>query len=120
MNQAQVRFLSCEPLLGEIHLDDWLAQKTVHWVIAGGESGPKARPSDPDWFLGVRDQCAAHGVPFHFKQWGDWAPLDAVAGPNMPRGILSDGYSAPMGRFGKKASGRLLEGKTWDEAPIGA
>ena len=117
-NQAQVRFLSCEPLLGEIHLDDWLAPKEVHWVIAGGESGPKARPSDPAWFAGVQEQCAIHDTPFHFKQWGDWAPLDAVAGPHLPRGVLSDSYSAPMGRFGKKISGRALQGQTWDGVPL--
>ena len=68
---AHTRFLSCEPLLGEIDLDDWLERKTVHWVIAGGESGPKARPSDPKWFYAVRDQCITHATPFHFKQWGD-------------------------------------------------
>ena len=118
MNPARVRFLSCEPLLDEIHLDDWLTQEVVHWVIAGGESGPKARPSDPAWFMAVRDQCADHGTPFHFKQWGDWAPLDAVAGPNLPRGTLSDGYSARIGRFGKKVSGRELQGRTWDEVPM--
>ena len=118
MNPARVRFLSCEPLLDEIHLDDWLEQEAVHWVIAGGESGPKARPSDPAWFMAVRDQCIAHGTPFHFKQWGDWAPLDAVASRNLPRKFLSDGYSAPMGRFGKKAGGRVLEGRTWDGVPM--
>ena len=115
---ARVRFLSCEPLLGEIKLEDWLSRKVIHWVIAGGESGPKARPSDPSWFYAVRDQCVAHATPFHFKQWGDWAPLDAVEG-SLPRSILNDNsYSTPMGRFGKKASGRLLSGRTWDDFPL--
>lgn len=115
---ARIRFLSCEPLLDVIKLDDWLARDVVHWVIAGGESGPKARPSDPVWFYAIRDQCAAHATPFHFKQWGDWAPLDAVES-SSPRSILDDGtYSTPMGRFGKKASGRLLSGRTWDELPF--
>ncbi|WP_428419242.1 DUF5131 family protein [Methylibium sp.] len=48
----------------------------LHWVIAGGESGPHARPSHPDWFRSLRDQCAAAGVPFLFKQWGEWLPID--------------------------------------------
>lgn len=116
-NAAQVRFLSCEPLLGGICLEEWLAQGAVQWVIAGGESGPKARPSDPAWFLGVRDQCVTHGTAFHFKQWGDWAPLDAAGGAEVPRATLERGYSKPMGRFGKKISGRMLEGQTWDGLP---
>ena len=115
-NPARIRFLSCEPLLGEIQLDDWLARKTVNWVIAGGESGPKARPTDPAWFHAVQDQCAAHATPFHFKQWGDWAPVTAVEN-SLPRAIVHEGFSTPMGRFGKKASGRLLNGRTWDQAP---
>lgn len=71
--RARIRFLSCEPLLedlGEIDLTG------IHLVIAGGESGPKARPSHPDWFRSLRDQCAAVGVPFFFKQWGEWREFD--------------------------------------------
>ncbi len=115
---AHTRFLSCEPLLGEIDLDDWLERKTVHWVIAGGESGPKARPSDPKWFYAVRDQCITHATPFHFKQWGEWAPTSAF--PSIvPRSTVEDGsYSTPMGRFGKKASGRILGDRTWDDIPL--
>lgn len=64
---APVRFLSCEPLLGALNLDN-----TVDWVIAGGESGPEARPSHPDWLRLLRDQCLAAHVPFFFKQWGEW------------------------------------------------
>ena len=82
-----VRFLSCEPLLGglgQLHLG------YVNWIIAGGESGPKARPMDPDWVRSIRDQCQAAGVPFFFKQWG---------GVN------------------KKRAGRILDGRTWDEMP---
>lgn len=100
---AAVRFLSCEPLLGPVDLtriheefdgglghswesclngrrfDPWGDDETgghpkVDWVIVGGESGPGARPMHPDWARGLRDQCAAAGVPFFFKQWGDWAP----------------------------------------------
>lgn len=84
---AAVRWLSCEPLLGSINLlalprpfefhqspygwDQWLAQR-LHWVVAGGESGPGARPMHPDWARSLRDQCASNGVPFFFKQWGEW------------------------------------------------
>ncbi len=117
-NAATVRFLSCEPLLGSVSLEEWLAQDSVQWVIAGGESGPKARPSDPAWFLAVRDQCVAHKTAFHFKQWGDWAPLHAVRS-EVSRATRELGYSAPMGRFGKKISGRTLDGRTWDGVPHG-
>lgn len=114
---ARTRFLSCEPLLDEIRLDDWLRGNVVHWVIAGGESGPKARPSDPLWFYALRDQCVTHAVPFHFKQWGDWAPVHAVPA-TLPRSVFNDGsFSTPMGRYGKKISGRVLSGRTWDDVP---
>ena len=114
---ARIRFLSCEPLLGEIHVGKWLERKAIHWVIAGGESGPKARPSDPEWFYSLRDQCVANKTPFHFKQWGDWAPTDAVQHA-LPRSVInSDFYSTQMGRFGKKSSGRYLKGRIWDDIP---
>jgi protein gp37 len=74
---AQVRWISAEPLLGHI---DILAHATQpNWVVAGGESGPGARPMHPDWARSLRDQCAAVGVAFLFKQWGSWAPHEAVA-----------------------------------------
>ncbi len=65
---AALRFVSLEPLLGPIDLSPWLRPGGVSWVIAGGESGPKARPSEPDWFRSLRDQCAAAHVPFFLKQ----------------------------------------------------
>ncbi|MFA5801242.1 MAG: phage Gp37/Gp68 family protein [Thermoleophilia bacterium] len=68
--KAPVRFLSCEPLLGPIQLN----LDGIHWVIAGGESGPNARPTHPDWVRGLRDQCLAAGVPYFFKQWGEYGP----------------------------------------------
>jgi len=84
---AQVRFLSLEPLLGPLpHLD----LRGIHWVIAGGESGPRARPIQKQWVTDIRDQCLAAGVPFFFKQWGG---------------------------FNRKRAGRLLEGRTWDGMP---
>ena len=64
---AHVRFLSCEPLLGP--LDD-MPLKGIHWVIVGGESGPRARPMRLEWVLSIKDQCEQAGVPFFFKQWG--------------------------------------------------
>jgi protein gp37 len=84
---AAVRFVSAEPLLGplsDLDLDG------IHWLIAGGESGPGARPMDPAWATDLRDQCVAAHVPFFFKQWGGRTP---------------------------KAGGRELEGQTWDEVP---
>lgn len=69
---AKVRFLSIEPMLGAIDLS--LYADSISLVIAGGESGPNARPSHPDWFRSLRDQCQAAGVVFFFKQWGEWVP----------------------------------------------
>lgn len=135
---AEVRFLSCEPLLGPIDLTRFLeaddGRPGVDWVIAGGESGPKARPLHPDWVRDLRDQCHAAGVPFFFKQWGAWAPTDSVAaGGAEPdgkrqvridcRGMLppSDGFDVDtavrMVKRSKKANGRKLDGRTWDEFP---
>lgn len=106
------RFLSCEPLLDKVCLQDYLdckwdpeiydpvtgrngsftvtSSSQIHWVVAGGESGPKARPIEADWVRSLRDQCTTSKVAFFFKQWG---------GKN------------------KKQSGRLLDGRTWDEMP---
>ena len=87
---ACVRFLSCEPLLGPLDLQDVLEQSRINWVIVGGESGHGARPMLPCWATEIRDQCLEAKIPFFFKQWG---------GRN------------------KKATGRLLDGRTWDELP---
>lgn len=84
---AAVRFLSCEPLLGPLTELDLAG---IHWVIAGGESGPRHRPIDPDWVRELRDKCADAGVAFFFKQWG--------------------GATA-------KAGGRKLDGREWSEYP---
>ena len=118
-NPAVIRFLSCEPLLGPIDLEHWLSAGEIHWVIAGGESGPHARPSDPKWFLDLLAQCRRHDIPFHFKQWGEWAPIEGQE--TLPRSLFNDdGFSTTLGRFGKKASGRSLSGKTWDGVPLSA
>jgi len=84
---AKVKFLSLEPLLGPLPSLDL---EGIDWVIVGGESGPKARPMDPEWVLELRDKCLTESVRFFFKQWGGRTP---------------------------KAGGRVLEGKTWDELP---
>lgn len=92
--KARIRFLSMEPLLedlGEIDLED------IHWVIVGGESGPKARPMRPEWPSNIKRQCALQDVDFFFKQWGGWG---------------QDGK-----KRAKKQNGRLLEGRTWDGTP---
>jgi protein gp37 len=86
---AAVRFLSVEPLLEDLGRVDLAG---IHWVIVGGESGAGARPMQADWVRSLRDQCAGAGVPFFFKQWG---------GRN------------------KKAAGRELDGRTWDDMPGG-
>ncbi len=85
--RAKLKFLSLEPLLGPLPEMDL---QDIDWVIVGGESGPKARPVEEDWILDIREQCRQARVAFFFKQWG---------GRN------------------KKKSGRLLEGRTWDEIP---
>jgi protein gp37 len=84
---AFIKFLSLEPLLGPLSNLDL---SEIDWAIAGGESGPAARPMNPDWVRSIRDQCVASGVAFHFKQWG---------------GVQ------------KKQTGRVLDGRTWDELP---
>ena len=116
-NPSHIRFLSCEPLLEQIDLRTPLEAKAVQWVIAGGESGAKARPCDPQWVYRIRDDCLSYDVPFLFKQWGDWAPLAEVRNV-VPKRLLSGvEYSTTMGRFGKKVAGRRLENQVWDGIP---
>jgi protein gp37 len=85
---AHVKFLSLEPLLGPL---GGLNLQGIDWVIVGGESGPGARPVNPQWIREIRDRCASSGVPLFFKQWG---------------GAI------------KSRTGRVLDGRTWDEMPI--
>ncbi len=110
-------------------LIDWNAPTAAHWqgiqwVIAGGESGQKARASSPDWFHSLRNQCIDAGVPFFFKQWGEWGPTRAFdAGDQLailPGGEVNIGggeNGTPMTKHGKKAAGRLLDGREWSEFP---
>lgn len=134
---AAIRFVSCEPLLGPLDLRPWLPvarrapaflrsenqhsndKRFVDWVIAGGESGPKARPMDPSWIHVLRDQCVSSGVPFHFKQWGHWRPSDGAQDSGVPTVRMRghNGKSVTMVKLGKKAAGRVLGGRIWDEIP---
>lgn len=152
---AAVRFISAEPLLGPVDLTNitgaeksreygspvhgWSAiwrnngigRAWLDWVIAGGESGPGARPMHPDWARSLRDQCAEAGVAFHFKQWGEWAPIAEwqpwdrkpqiairLDGERMP----NDDWFDDGSRFklvGKARASRVLDGRTHDEFPSG-
>jgi protein gp37 len=142
---AAVRWISAEPLLGPVDLDserrDGLHAlgcgvpdhkclpmcRGIDWVVCGGESGPGhagacgntgARPMHPDWARSLRDQCQAAGVPFFFKQWGEWGPpfgegpMEHI-GPQFMKTESGDWLT----KIGKKKAGRLLDGRTWDEFP---
>lgn len=115
---AAVRFISAEPLLGPLEISGWLGS-TINWVITGGESGAKARPSSPSWFRGLLRQCMEAEVPFHFKQWGDWAPGQGVNLPAVRKERESKAADGTvMIRVGKKLAGRILDGSTWDGLPL--
>ncbi|QDH92849.1 hypothetical protein KNU62_gp64 [Gordonia phage Bakery] len=151
---AAVRFISAEPLLGPVRLcccitagPDlegpsefcWMhGRSSLDWVIVGGESGRGARPMHPQWARDIRDQCVAAGVPFLFKQWGQWglegdtahylatdgtlyAPGDLTY-PDGPRyaDALRAGHNRGLHtvyRVGKGRAGRELDGRTWDQYP---
>jgi len=155
---AAIRWVSAEPLLGPLAIQSHLSinpalqphttqvlniWQGLDWVVAGGESGGKARPMHPHWARSLRDQCQASGVPFFFKQWGEYRPTSLVgqaAGcfigdrwqseiPNNPGGPPYYAGDFPekyptltplcmMARVGKKAAGRTLWFKEWSEYPI--
>ena len=136
---AKVRFVSVEPMLGPVDLKPWLFgsdERTgsaddggmLSWVIAGGESGPRARPAHPDWFRRIRDDCDEAGVPFFFKQWGLWAPTNypRLSSLRSQRCFRADGHEqwlpsvqgyATMAKVGKKAAGAILDGREHREFP---
>lgn len=113
---ASVRFLSCEPLLGEVNIYEAGHPHGVgaglEWVIVGGESGPGARPMHPDWVRSLLTQCRNAGTDFFFKQWGAWAPNGTRAADTH---VFEGGPM--MHRVGKKAAGRSLYGKEYNEMP---
>jgi protein gp37 len=118
---AAVRLLSCEPLLEAVDILwtlDPLNPRRPDWVIVGGESGPKARPMYPEWARSLHDQCAATGIPFYFKQWGEWGSAD-----DLPSEIQEDcdarGLTeGPCVRVGKRAAGRALDGRDHRAIPV--
>ena len=153
---AAVRFVSAEPLLGPVDFSrfdvEWVeyfplgapiniefgegesAGPKIDWVIVGGESGPNARPMHPEWARSLRDQCAEAGVPFFFKQWGEWGPDDFLDGPQPDAWMSPDGSIFHDGiadvyksdcqkpcslivRLGAKAAGNLLDGELWQQMP---
>ncbi len=141
---AAVRFISAEPLLGPLNLFDFIgpwgptpqslqAPPALDWVIVGGESGQKARPMHPDWARSLRDQCGAAGIPFFFKQWGEWAPSTEEQAAGNPRSgwqtkrahpcvakaeeLYPQAGAAFVERLGKKAAGRLLDGVEHNAMP---
>lgn len=103
----------------------------IDWVIVGGESGRGARPMHPDWARSLRDQCTAAGVPYLFKQWGEWAPESVCAtergaksalyiernGLTRPAARGARGEAVTVQRNGKHRTGRRLDGRTWDQYP---
>jgi protein gp37 len=150
-NLAPVLGLSMEPLVGPVEFSNvtnrsdvvqQLGKKALNgidFVIVGGESGHGARPMHPQWAIDIRNQCQAAGVPFFFKQWGEWAPYYDVGAPFTEQEILGDKMAwvsldgrwstdkirpsdfgegtVLMSRVGKDAAGRKLDGRTWDEFP---
>lgn len=139
---AAVRGISAEPLIGPIVLKpEWteIEFPRLDWVIVGGESGSKARPMHPDWVRSLRDQCVAADVPFFFKQWGKYLPLGTVIdgdevidrtavfdqdGHRLLPDCCGNDYDVEpnqiavrFGPVGKKAAGRMLDGREWSEYP---
>jgi protein gp37 len=99
------------------------SKNKLDWVICGGETGPGARPMHPDWVRGLRDQCQASGTSFFFKQWGEWChpeqmPRDTYQKVDAAHNLAGHGdYNKPW-KVGKKAAGRLLDGREWSEFPL--
>ncbi|MEA3033517.1 MAG: hypothetical protein QOH86_1533 [Sphingomonadales bacterium] len=119
---AAVRFFSCEPLIGDL---GQIVLDGIDWVICGGESGPGARPMHPDWARSLRDQCAAAGVPFFFKQWGEWVavPVSKMISHQRARQMRVEsatGLDTVYWRIGKNQAGRRLDGVEHNAMPAPA
>lgn len=134
---AAVRFLSCEPLLGPVSIREtglsfFDTRGVLDWVICGGESGKGARPMHPDWARDLRDECQAAGVPFFFKQWGEFAPIHAPEKPGIFICSVTGETTQDLAKWnhrdctanhfcltktGKKRAGRALDGREWKELP---
>jgi protein gp37 len=127
---APLRFLSVEPLVEDIGPIDLSG---IGWVIVGGESGAAASPMHPAWARSVRDQCIAAGVPFLFKQWGQWSPIDQPWEQDSPKRLADNerwcnragghGFHGDevwrMRKVGKESAGAVLDGREWHEFPAG-
>lgn len=126
---AKIKFLSCEPLLGDLGKLDLTG---IDWVIVGGESGPGARPMHPDWVRNILRQCQEQNVKFFFKQWGEWLPrfekgkysdfsVKDMTGKNWDKLYRFLGFDGEnicyMAKVGKKKAGRELDGQIWDQIP---
>ena len=127
---AKVKFLSCEPLLGDL---GELNLTGIDWVIVGGESGSGARPMHPDWVRNIQKQCQEQNVPFFFKQWGEYRPIkNSIEYGNINEVVwitknnriavcktnrIPMTMAAAMIRVGKSKSGAILDGKEYKEFP---
>ena len=131
---AAVKFISYEPAIGPV---DWTGWEFVNWIISGGETGPGATPSHPDWHRAARDFCRDSGMDYFFKSWGEWKQIqfdkrgrgDVLVSPRhgvidrlldpFPDAVGRDDFkrSVAMAPVGKKAAGRLLDGREWSEMP---
>ncbi len=131
---AAVRFVSVEPMLGQVELQHFLFHNKINtifssiaspvtkpiqldWVICGGESGHHARPMHPDWARSLRDQCHNAGVPFFFKQWGEWMPNDQYAVKWAKIKKMTYFLDTTVLKVGRKAAGNLLDGERWEQYP---
>ena len=124
---AAVRFVSVEPMLGEVDMTfdvgtgeghrDSFFNYGLSWAIVGGETGPGARPIHPAWVRSLRDQCQAAGVPFFFKSWGDWRECEPPDQWNSIKHKTMQPHGMHFVNLGKKAAGRLLDGQEWNEYP---
>lgn len=134
------KWLSIEPMLGPVSIEEYcmgfdpywtpdrdddglvrLSDPGIHWIVCGGETGPHARPIHRNWVRSIRDQCATAGVPFFFKQWGEYLTIPEAADLAIKTDIIDLLNANSLGggflRVGTKRAGRLLDGREWNERP---